>query len=311
MKSCFTVVVFCLLFSSKSTIAQEVIEWGYFHYPPVFNVDKKTSKVTGYGFELLNLVIQQIPEYQHHLTKMPLARMVQTMRAGKNICAYGMFKTKAREKHILFSLPSRIGLQNSLVILKNNLHRFPQERPLSFEVLLQDPTLIYVTKKYVSYGVVIDDIFEKYRNNKNIITLHSIGLGRQGIQMLLAKRVDYMLYDESALFEIEKLNARDKVVLLPIAELGKNKKQDIKTASITLEQIEAQKFDVQDFEVGHFVCTKNNWGKKAIARINQVLLDELTNDTFFSLITQGVPANSVDNLKSLYQGLILTPANLP
>ena len=267
--------------SATAGFAEETVTWAYFSYPPLFVTDKHKDP-EGFGFDIINLAISSMPEYEHSLKKIPIKRFMEQMKAGKDcVCSYGMIRTRDREKWALFSYPCRIIMPRMVVIRKRDLERFGRGSPVSLSELIEDESLTLLLKRGTRYGKRIDRILNEHRGSPNITYLYSDNLGQQALKMLMAGRGDYFLSLSSTTYDAEKLGYADRIALIPI--------------------------EGESYLTGRVACSRNETGKRIIERVNEMLRKEIPNGRIYRILSRWVPGRMRREFKKMYEELLVAP----
>ena len=188
------------------------------------------------------LMQEKLGAYTHTTVVAPIPRIVSEIRSGAHWCWAGAIRTEEREGFASLSVPFMVTLPQRIIVRKESRARFPA--PLSLESLLQDRTLRTGIARSRSYSPAIDALFQRHAPS-----LYTSGMA-EAIQMLLADRLDYVVEDAGvAMAHARQQGREDELLVLPFKEMA--------------PQV-----------LGHVMCPGNDWGRKAIADINAVLLRE-------------------------------------
>jgi len=235
-----------LLMLPFSALATDTILWQTYHRPPgTFNFGE--NKGQGFVQKSLQMIIEQMPDYQHKMPTSTLARAIADIKAGKKACHPALYKTPEREKEMIFSNASILNANNRVIVKPEKILPFLHNGQVNLEKVLQQNTLVFGHVKNRSYGNVIDGIFKKYNHAENILQIDNIDLSRL-FQMIERERVDVSI---AYPFEIQHY-------------LKENPQSTGQLASYAIANIPA-------YNIGAVACPKNAWGKKVIQQVNTIL----------------------------------------
>ena len=224
--------------------AAETVVWAVLDFPP-FQIREGEHRGTGSFDGLLDLLIRELPQFEHEVVMMSFARREEEIRQGRRLCTPGLFRTPEREKLLAFSLPALIHLDNRLVVRADRVGSLPRERPLRLAALLADPTLIGGVIADRSFAPNIDPLLRQSAGAPNLVTrtLKSAQL----FEMLTHGDIDYtILFPHEAAYLAQAVGKRDSVRVLPIA-------------------------DTPAHIVTHVACSGGAWGEATIAAVDRVL----------------------------------------
>lgn len=229
-----------------SVSAKDTILWQTYHRPPgTFNFGE--NKGQGFVQQSLQMIIEQMPDYQHEMPITTLARAIADIKAGKQACHPALYITPEREKEMIFSNASILNANNRVIARPEKILPFLNNGQVSLEKILQQNSLVFGHVKNRSYGNIIDDIFKRHEHAENIVQVDNIDLNRV-FQMIERERVDISI---SYPYEIQHY-------------LMKNPQSTGQLAAYAIENIPA-------YNIGAIACPKNAWGKKVIQQINTIL----------------------------------------
>ncbi len=273
-------IIFHFIIFATNLHAKSTIIWPYFSYPPMFIVEGE--KLSGYGIDVLDVIMKNMPEYNHKYISAAPSRIFQNLKHGKNYCAFGATRTPEREKYIHFSRPARLVISDMIIIRKADSTRLISDLKISLKTLLLNPDLIMGTTANASFGLTLDRVIQKYGTQTNIESLSGSDTNEQLIQMLVRKRIDWFIWDPvSVLMLAKKLNLSRDLIMVAIKE--------------------TREFGI----LGYVVCPKNEWGSAVIKKVDQILRREVGTDKFYQLFTPWVPVNLRAEYKQHYQRLMI------
>ncbi|HNX60662.1 MAG TPA: transporter substrate-binding domain-containing protein, partial [Spirochaetota bacterium] len=149
---------------------------------------------------------------------------------------------------------------------------------VSIEKLLDDTRFDGGVMQKRSYGE-IDPLIKQYENKR---ILHTLSPNSDIIQMLLTGRLDYVI----EIVSFANYRARQA-----------GKENELRSYAI--------KEYSQPVLIAHVFCTKNEWGKKMIERINRILLRERKNPEYLELMTRWYDDRSKKVIRQYYNSQFL------
>lgn len=253
-----TIIAVCSL--PQAGYSKDTIKWMTFDWKPAMSLDAATGKITGglSGNQLL-LISKEITDYNHVYIPMNWGRFWDLVRKkNENICNCVTVKTEEREGFAEFSEPVAIALPLSVIMRKDSAAEIGNPKSVSIVELMKDSRVTGGLIQERSYTEAIDSLLSIHEKKSNISRY--VVNTENSVLMLLFNRMDYIL-EYPSLLET-KLAGRtraevDKLVVIPIIE-------------------------TDPYYFVYVACTKNEWGKKAIIRINKAL-EKLHKDPRFVL----------------------------
>lgn len=237
------------MFLPNNLFAKKV-NWHVIDWAPKMIIGEN-GKINGQMGELLNHLKTKMKSDEHAMTNMLWSRFWNDVKSNKNICNVMSLKTDARQKYVYYSVPSSLAFSNSIIVRKDSLNRLglKENTPVSIVDLITNSKIRGLIEKDRSYTSIIDEILQKYKLSSNVKNITS--LANSTIAMLLMKRTDYVLeYPDTARYIRSKhKNLEGELVSLPIKE-------------------------IKNFNYSYVICTKNDWGKRIIEKVNDILIKE-------------------------------------
>lgn len=222
----------------------DAIVWAVLDFPP-FQIRDGEFRGTGSFDGLLEILTRELPQYRHDVVGMTFARREEEIRQGKQLCTPGMFRTAAREKHLVFSRPALLHLDNRLVVRRDALGRLPGRRPVVLDQLLADSTLIGGIIAERSFAPNIDATLRQHAGTPNLLV--RAVKSAQLFEMLMRGDIDYtILFPHEAAHLARAAGRSDDIVVLPIA-------------------------GTPPHIVTHVACSKGAWGTATIGAIDAVI----------------------------------------
>jgi len=275
-------VMFGLQFAGTGSAREEIV-WPYPCYYPLWVCDGD-AVTGGLGLEIQTLLWERMPEYTHTLAQLPVQRMLEDVKNGSHALLYGFYKTPEREQYMHFSLPCRISLPTMVVTRKGDLARFGGGSAVSLKNLLEDRTLRFLRLDAVSFGTGLDMLLQEYQEAEHVfIEYRTDNLDEYALELLLNKRVDYILSVDSTIYAANQAGIADDIAMIPITEKD-------------------------EYTVGYVVAPKNEWGRQIIERVNAVLRQEIPTDHFFEFFAPLVTQEMLPELRRQFNSQIVTPA---
>ncbi len=274
--------VTCLLPSVAWT--KDSISWMESTTPPFF-IHEGGFKGQGYVETINNILIENLPEYDHTKTLANLSRHYQQWKQGEKFCAPSMYKTKEREQFVYFSVPSTFSLPIVLIINKENFLAFGGSKTVSLTSILQSNKFVIGRINNRSFGAEFDDTIDNYGTDKNVFVYEGDDLLGGLFKMLMAGRIDALPGSpEEAIYLAETLGIRDQIMTL---------------------NIEENQGDPEAY-LGYVTCSKNEWGKTAINNINQVLLEQRGTERYRAAYERWLDPSSFEGYRKFYKEVFLT-----
>lgn len=285
----FSTLLTCMLLSPAAGIAQDSITWMEADAPPFFI---HTGEYKGQGYEdlITDILQENLPEYSHETMTANLSRHMYNFKQGQKVCNVGLYWTPERAKFLYFSIPSFFTLPTVLVIKKERFADFGGKKTIQLDALLQSGKLTIGRATKRSYGKPVDTVLDKYKGRDNIFVFEEDELSQNFFLMLNLGRLDAMIsLPEEAMYQAEKLGIQDEIMTLNIEE-----NQVGYTSWLS--------------SVG---CSKTEWGKKIIGRINQVLLTQRPTKRYRQAYERWLDESSLKNYRELYNKVFIPSAAPP
>lgn len=259
-------------------------------WPPahIIDGDLKGKGVFDIGLQLLT---DELSEFDHNIVVSPLARTKREAQKGVPLCYYGPIYSQsyADQNRFILSMPISITPPLQIAILKGNLHLFGSAESVSFEKLLhRDKSQKILNLGVISswkYGKVLDRLIGKYGEVGVNLTQRpgrdaAVGL----VKMLAAGRIHFIpLYSAGFKWLLEHMDySPDEFMMIPIDEIKDN------------------------LSMGAVGCTDSPWGQEKIKRINQALLKIRKNEAFYNALQVWfAPKGQEAAYRQLYEEVML------
>ena len=259
-------------FLSSNLFAKETITWMIVDSPPFEIVTNKPN--SGIAGEARKLIEKKLSEYNHESIVVNYARMMGNFKKG-NYCTMSLFVTEERKKFLYFSMvPDILFSSIGIAMREVTFKQIKKPAQISLEMMLRDyPDYRLGIAQGRNYNPKIRTVLNKYKD-KSKISIHSqLNVDESLLSMILLGRLDYMLiYPHAATYMSTKLNYKNSHAFVPITE-------------------------VDTFGQTFAACSKNEWGRQLIKKINQALVDLRPAPEYRQLYNQWIGKNHI----SLYQ----------
>lgn len=251
--------------------AKERLVWLLRDLPPLTIVEG-SRKNQGAVDQLLAMLIERMPEYDHSIQRVNRARALQMLREPGFNCDPTLLRTPEREQFINFSLSSMGTLSNGLVIRKQDqalVEPFLVEDHVDLKALLASETQKLGMVAERSYSTPIDDILRD-APPANLSPHYGVDAVRSLLQMQHLGRLKWLLgyWPEVRYLSQELGQPLDALTFYPIQ-------------------------GVAEYQFIHVGCSKTALGQEAVAHINQLLL-EMRRDVLPPLYAQWLDPQTRD-----------------
>ena len=227
----------------------DVINWTVPDFAPVFMANQN-----GYLDYYLKEVQRRLPKIKHKIIKANFARTAELMKLKKNICTLSLLKSPEREEFATFTDPYIVVHANHIIMKKNAVASdLIENNQMNLETLLKAKKKVGISFGR-SYGAKTDTILKKYADSGLLDV-------RRGTNVF------------EGLFGLLELGRIDAIIGYR-AELDWF--SDGKSPMVSY----AIKNEDRYFN-GHAACSKNEWGKKTVAKINKILLSIRKDQNFY------------------------------
>lgn len=264
---------------SLQNLPASTITWQTFDAPPL-TITNGIAKGSGIVDGIRNLLITKMPDYQHLVQELPYKRFLIYAKQGRNICTGYLFKSKEREDYMIFSKPAVVFPGVEALMRKETLKNLKFENSVSLDDLFGKHKLRLETNNVRFYSEKINPIIEKYEQN-NQVGRHT-GSTTYIFRLLAAKRADFMIdFPNRVPYWVHELNLNpDDFASIPIKEDTRN-------------------------ILSYVACPKTPWGQKVIARVNEVLDEEIKKKSYFNLLLRWAPIHHIQKITELYNTKLL------
>lgn len=230
------------LFSNELTSQKEII-WLQNQRPPwMINHGKYVNQ--GYGDKIRKHFENILSEYSHKTIPINSSRFFKEINKYGNICYGPITKLKIIKDYFYWSKAIYAVPNPSIIVLESTFKKLGSPKKISIERLLSNENLIFGKIKKIDYYPI-----EKFKNQKNIISISTAESTTNLLNMMQKKRIDW-IYDFPLLITWHNLKENnfnyEKYKTIKIKETNKN-----------------------DKIIGYMACSKNSFGKEVISKIDQ------------------------------------------
>jgi len=244
-------IIFCFLYNCAFyTDAREVINWVYSDFPPAY-ILKGEFKNQGYAQLTQALIKKQLPEYTHAKIKANYGRTTLLISKHNNYCHSALLKTKERERYIEYSSPVYFLLSNKLFVKNKSLFKikpYMKKNIVDLNALLNSDKFTLAITKGSIYGDRIDQTIKQHKDMLPIFQRtaedHFIGLSK--LLVLDNRKVDGFIGLPTEEFYVAKYSERPQY------------------SSFSIQ-------GASQYQLGYIGCSKTNFGKHVINKVNEVL----------------------------------------
>lgn len=276
-------VLLVTLVAGRNLQAQDSLAWMEAVAPPFF-IHEGPLKGQGYEDLLTEIIKAHLPDYRHNHMQANITRHYQQWKQGEKVCSVGMYKTPERLEFTYYSIPSVFTLPPVLIIMKDRFQDFGGKKTVSLAQLLKDDKLIIGRSPNRSYGIEFDKALKAHSTGKNTYSYESPELSLNLFKMLQAKRIDALPgLPEEAMYLAETMGIRDQIMTLNVEENQAN----------------------PEASLSYVACSKNEWGKQAIERINHVLLAQRPTEAYRAAYERWLDPSSLEGYRRLYDEVFL------
>lgn len=243
-------ILITILIPRTALCAEQEIHWYHANFPPSI-IEKGPLKGKGYG-ELFEKGLQsELPDYIHTTYTANYTRVLRQLKTS-NGCCIELLKTPERENFIEYSTPVMALMPLGICIIEKRLSEFApfidESGAISLAKLLEKSDLKLGISTGRSYSAPLDKIIKQKLNSTKVVTQSQTEIVQRPLTLMLAQRgVDYVLeYPHILTWMKTKHNIQHKLKCIPVKEVAKRL-------------------------LTYVGCSKNDWGKKAISKINHII----------------------------------------
>ncbi len=237
------VLIACIPAETFSQQSKKTIQWQIFDAPPNF-IFEGNYKGQGFVEQLLGMIIDHSPQFNHLLILTSQNRALDNIRAGQKVCHPSLVETEARKTFIQFSRPLFISPTNRLVVRRDYI----KNKSVDLRAFLSGKQHHFAVIKNRSYGSTVDSILQDHPRRHDIMYI-SNETSDYVFNLLGAERIDG--------------------TVAYVAELAFYQATSIDKALIPLETREIA--DNIPFVSGRIGCPNNAWGKSVVRTLNPII----------------------------------------
>lgn len=240
------ILLICIALCSPSYAQEQnqslTITWQIYDAPPNF-ILSGPQKGQGFIQQLLVMVTDNMPQYEHKVEVSSQNRALDKLRAGENVCHPALMINPDRKQFIYFTIPNLVSPTSRLVL--RDEPGVPDS--IKLEHLLFETKNIVALVKGRSFGKPIDEFINHQDARKNVVRLadeHTDTL----FKLIQAKRVDATIAYPAEL-NYFRLEHQDPLSPLKIVSIQ----------------------GLTEYITASMGCAKTEWGKTVVADLNQVI----------------------------------------
>lgn len=281
--SVIIMLFFAICLMPNGLRAQEALAWMEAVAPPFF-IHEGELKGQGYEDLITEILKKSLPQYTHSHIQANITRHYQQWKQGEKACSVGMYKTPERLLFTYYSIPSVFTLPPVLIIHKDRFQAFGGEKTVSLAKILQASNLVIGRSKNRSYGIEFDTALKTFSNDRNTFAYEGPELSLNLFKMLQAGRIDALPgLPEEAMYLAETMGIREQIMTLAVEE----------------NQVNPEAW------LSYVACSKNEWGKTAIANINAVLRQQRPSEQYRAAYERWLDPSSIEAYRKLYAEVFL------
>ncbi len=271
--------------SLSPAFAGETIKWGVYDWPPMHIIEGE-HKGKGIFDSIMYHFQKKLPEYTHDTVTANTARFWSYIKDGENFIYISSIVTPERLKYAYFSMPDAIVIANTVVMRKETADSLKIADSVSLNSLLKNKELKGGLIADRSYGKDNDKIIADNMNDANLYFQRVGNLGFSLFQMLLAKRVDYIVeYSYVAIYFEEILNKKGE------------------TVSIRIE-------DASPYQLAYVACPRNEWGRRMIDRINTIIKEARPTEEYRKIMEMWQSEDGKKTIRKAYDEIFMKTAEV-
>lgn len=263
------------LYLSGTSFAKDSLTWAKLNFPP-FHIIEGEYAGQGIGDEIITLLQENLPEYDHAIEIIPISRLHKLLQEGAQVSNVVLLKTTEREKFMYYSAPSFIMPSHGITLKRKTLERLGNVDKISLEQLLKNQEYrLGIADR--SYGTKLDAILQAHQGQEHIYKRGGEDIYNSLFKMMLSDRIDYLIgYPLEAGFAMKKFGGSGEVINIPLEESD-------------------------PFIMFYAVCPKTAWGEKLLQQINQILKEHRPTDRYRGFFERWLDENSLERFREAYQ----------
>ena len=278
------VLFVCGFFCPLSSWAKDTIRWLTIDYPPIYFA-KGDNAGQGVVDQALQLIITNLPEYDHVIEVGTISRLVEAMKRGENVCSPTMFVTEERKQFGFFAThPTTFLPPLALVTRKEEEAAFRAKgQPVSLDHLLAGGGLVLGVAAQHSYGLEVDQVIEAHRGKDNLFIRSGADATEGLLEMILKHRIDYTVAYPWSLTEKLGADTAAQFATVPFMEAGAYPRH-------------------------YTFCTGNEWGRGVVRHVDQILAEALPTPRYRAFIERWLPPDSLASFRRAYDQFLAAGA---
>jgi len=246
-------VLLCLLLLPCAVSAMPVIDWLSMHWPP-FRIAEAPQKGQGHLDQLQQLLMAELPQYQHRVHYSNLARIEQTLAAPTaQTCIFALIYNKTRAKTMQYSIPAVISVNVMVHVRADHplVSQWQHGPGVALSEFTSDTKMNGLVEHNRGYPPLVTQFLDVPKSNLISQSLHNAN----PVDLLVANRFDYLIeFPDRVRYFQGQTPQKNQIVDLPIRGLdplmysyvacqasaeGKRRLQDINQALQKLRATQA------------------------------------------------------------------------
>lgn len=184
-------VLLMLPLLSCSVLAKPGIDWLSLHWPP-FRIAEGADKGQGHIDQMQQLLMAELPQYNHQLHYSNFARVEQTLAAPKaQTCIFALIYNEDRAKTMHFSIPAVTSINVMLHVRAD--HPLAQQWRAGSGVALSEvtmePSINGMVERNRGYPAIVREYLDITGSNLSSQSLQNVN----PVDLLTASRFDYLI----------------------------------------------------------------------------------------------------------------------
>ena len=266
--------------------AGEPLTWAIYDLAPSYIVEGTPTPGDlgkGIGDTLLRMLIKSMPEYEHKVVLMTMPRIMAEMQAGRPICMVNALRSPERSK-LAYSTPLLLTPAPQLVLKAGLLARHPAWKSgVSLAELTTDARLQGQYQTGRSFGEKIDAVVHAPGNVG--LKANSGATAANSLRMIDIGRADYTIeYPVLVALRAQRGEVSDELTSVPL-------------------------LDADPFVEGYAMCTRSDWGKAVLRRIDSELQAHATTREYQSALAHWLSKSELKLHQHDYERFYQTRAN--
>ncbi len=212
-----------LLASSPAYGDKPVIIWAKTNFPP-FSIQDGPLRDQGIYDTMMPPLFALLPEFEHRVVDMTIARTLEMMKHEDNICNAGLVRTAERDKTIVFSRETTRVFRNTLIVRRKDegvFQPFMGNGEIDLDALLHDTPVRLCTVRGRRYGTEIDTVLADHAGTSDV---RAITHSSSAVRMLAEGHTDAVIaFPQEALYAVRveaSSMPQDILMSLPIKNAG-------------------------------------------------------------------------------------------